>query len=70
MLMNFDKVFNDPNKKALPKKYPCDECEEKKFLVNNPYYISSKCGECVKSNSSNKSRKQEINFNVENTYKA
>lgn len=49
MLVNFDKVFNNPNKKPLSKKYPCDKCEEKKFLVDNPYYISSKCAECAKN---------------------
>ena len=51
MMFDFDKIFNSNKDEELLntkliENSPCKGCEESKFFVNNPYYISEKCNNC------------------------
>lgn len=46
MLVDFNKVFHGKRDPA-PKDCPCDKCDEPKYFVNNPYYQSNRCDECL-----------------------
>lgn len=46
MFCNFDDVFKKELRKfAIPS--PCEKCDESRYMVNNPYYHSSKCDNCT-----------------------
>lgn len=44
-MFSFDNAFHK-NINPVPKDCPCRECDESKRMLNNPYYISTKCDQC------------------------
>ena len=44
-MFDFDKAFHKPIE-IVPKDCPCRKCNEPKYSINNPYYITTKCEDC------------------------
>lgn len=46
MFADFDKAFHKIKAELVPQDCPCIRCDEPKYLMDNPYYHSDKCGDC------------------------
>ena len=59
-MFDFDKAFHKPIE-IVPKDCPCRKCNEPKYRINNPYYITTKCEDCDEYRQWYERRKQNAN---------